>query len=870
MRTLLLACAALTTPLTAATWHVDQSVAASGDGTSWGSAFATLQEGLAAAAATDTILVAAGSYHPDEGGSFSDNDEDARFELVEGVTIEGGYPAGGGARDLSAHETILSGDLDQNDSGAPAGSNSQTVVYGIALTSATVLDGLHIRGGLADGPGEDAFDGPTRAGGGMYLTDASPTVVNCRFSGNEAGFGGGVFCIDDSDPSFTNCVFSGNLAGFFGGGLNNRDGSSPTLVNCTMSGNSAESSSGGGAITNFAASNPVLTNCILWNNRANGETTTAVASVNDGGSTSTTYHHSLVHNIDPGGTNLDGTNPGNAPGFLLPSPPNQAPQLDGDLRLETGSPALDAGDNAANLEATDLVGAARIQNGTIDLGAYEGDFTPVIPEVLHVDASNGSPGDGTSWATAFTTLQDALAVAIGDQQILVATGTYHPDEGGAAVDGDRAASFVLLNGIEILGGYPSGGGIRNLATSPTILSGDIDQNDTVVPAGDNSYSVVRGQDLDATAVLDGFIITGGLADETEVGFFEPDFSGGGVHLDAASPTIRNCWLRGNRAKYGAGIQVKEDGAPVLVNCAISGNLGDSYGGGTNIRHAAITLVNCTVSGNEAGISGGGLYGFSSTTEVWNSIVWNNAVDGDRGDVLATLAAVGGSTSFEYSLAQHLDPGGTALDGTTDLNNPLFVLPIDPGSAPSAGGDFRLSTGTPCLNAGDNSANSEMIDLGGLPRRTGTIDLGAHEGAVPPGDADNDGLADPFELAFTQPPSATALAPSANADGDDFSALEEFAFGLSPDRAEPSSAAYQASVTDDGGVDYLSIIGYRRPTSMPFVTVGPEQSLDLGITDPWSSAGLVPLGLPAPMIGARSSTPIGSEAAEFLRFRVEKN
>lgn len=45
----------------------------------------------------------------------------------------------------------------------------------------------------------------------------------------------------------------------------------------------------------------------------------------------------------------------------------------GDLRLRPGSVMLDAGDNAAQgLPATDLQGHARIQNLTVDIGAYEG------------------------------------------------------------------------------------------------------------------------------------------------------------------------------------------------------------------------------------------------------------------------------------------------------------------------------------------------------------------------------------------------------------------------------------------------------------------------------------------------------------------
>ncbi len=62
---------------------------------------------------------------------------------------------------------------------------------------------------------------------------------------------------------------------------------------------------------------------------------------------------------------------------------------DGDFRLLAGSPCLDAGDNAAVSGATDLAGNPRVQNGTVDMGAYEGAVTPALPVPESVDASDG-------------------------------------------------------------------------------------------------------------------------------------------------------------------------------------------------------------------------------------------------------------------------------------------------------------------------------------------------------------------------------------------------------------------------------------------------------------------------------------------------
>ena len=64
---------------------------------------------------------------------------------------------------------------------------------------------------------------------------------------------------------------------------------------------------------------------------------------------------------------------------------------------------------------------------------------------------------------------------------------------------------------------------RDWQANPTVLSGDIDHNDTnddgnfiaetwTDVVGNNSHNVVRGNGVDATAVLDGFIITAGRVD----------------------------------------------------------------------------------------------------------------------------------------------------------------------------------------------------------------------------------------------------------------------------------------------------------------------------------------------------------------------
>jgi len=103
----------------------------------------------------------------------------------------------------------------------------------------------------------------------------------------------------------------------------------------------------------------------------------------------------------------------------------------------------------------------------------------------HVDVNASLPThDGIAWCSAFLDLQLALDVAIDGDTIRVADGTYLPDTTGLV--NSQEATFQIISGVTIEGGYEGCGVIdpdfRNIVTNPTILSGDLDQNDSTGPA----------------------------------------------------------------------------------------------------------------------------------------------------------------------------------------------------------------------------------------------------------------------------------------------------------------------------------------------------------------------------------------------------
>src|SRR5262245_58689239 len=132
-----------------------------------------------------------------------------------------------------------------------------------------------------------------------------------------------------------------------------------------------------------------------------------------------------------------------------------------------------------------------------------------VESPIYVDIAQEGPADGSSWATAFPDLQDALAIAPPGCEIWVAGGEYHPDKG----TGKKSLSFDLPDGVAVYGGFSgteSSLEQRDRASNATILSGDLLGNDQpgFVNMQDNSFHVVRALDTLSGATLDGCSVTG--------------------------------------------------------------------------------------------------------------------------------------------------------------------------------------------------------------------------------------------------------------------------------------------------------------------------------------------------------------------------
>jgi hypothetical protein len=549
-------------------------------------------------------------------------------------------------------------------------------------------------------------------GGGLFTWYPTVNINNTSIIGNSALKGGGVNVIQ-STLNMSNSIFKGNLStDVYGGGGLLLTTATGTITNVTFNGNKATN---GGALSLEPMSSSQLTakNCILW-----GDYPNEIFNYSDifTATYSNIQQESGVY-TGTGNINLN-------PNFLEPANPMNAPTIQGDLRLYGNSPCLDAGNNSYNLYSSDIRGQARIQNATIDMGAYEWTQGIDAAVIIYVKQDATGNNDGTSWTNAYTSLQSALNNATTNNYIYIAKGTYKPSSAYGLTNTPRYYHFELKNNVGIYGGFA---GTETLVsqrtdfgyggTNETILSGDIG---TTGDNSDNCLHVIYNPDYGITnsALLDGVTITGGNANN---GAVTNEKRGGAIYMPYNSPTISNVIITDNYALYGGGA-FNMSSSSIYNNCLFFNN-NAGYGGAVmNYSSSALVFNNCTFYGNTATTHGGGVDNWSSALSYNNCIFWGNtSATGNQ------IYGYGNSTlTLNYSCFStnlndiETETGSSFLTTNNNItSNPQFVN--------SSNKDFRLFGNSPCVNTGNNSYNTLSTDIRGKARiQNTTIDMGAYE------------------------------------------------------------------------------------------------------------------------------------------------
>lgn len=247
----------------------------------------------------------------------------------------------------------------------------------------------------------------------------------------------------------------------------------------------------------------------------------------------------------------------------------------------------------------------------------------------------------------------------------------------------------------------------------------------------------------------------------------------------------NCKFLGNHASIsGGGIYAHVENNVTLLNSVFSGNSAADRGGALRAGpYSTLVLENCTIAENYANL-GGGLYTtpYAKFVSITNSVFRGNTTGEARG-----LAGQIYPTSLLNELAVDYSSIEGLEDQTIGIGNnssdPLFVNALGPdGTFGTSDDDLRLSPGSPCIDAADNTAVSfdaldldvdnntterTPIDLDGNPRflddaatvdtGSGTapiVDMGAYEFII---DCNENHIPDSVDI-------ASGTSPDVNQDG----------------------------------------------------------------------------------------------------------
>lgn len=363
----------------------------------------------------------------------------------------------------------------------------------------------------------------------------------------------------------------------------------------------------------------------------------------------------------------------------------------------------------------------------------------------YVKTNGNDAAAGTSWASAFATVQKAIDTAASGDEIWIAHGTYYPTAATDAAD-PRTRTFLLKQGVTIYGGFRGDSdaetlGDRDLQTYRTVLSGDLDRSGGLSDA--DAYHVVTGIGIVAApAALDGVTITGGNAtgrtaehlqgagislrdrfrlhiqDVVVAGNYALREGGGiGVH-DGARLIANRVTIRNNEAPFGGGIATVGATVTEMTNSIITDNKASTSGGGVYVKQADATFTGTDMTRNTAVFSGGGIFSDEGADVSLRHVrVYSNRAHG-AGGVFSYKAELTASYSeFRGNVA---DANGGAVGVSGGKANFYNVL-IAGNSAGEHGGSFyNQMEATVYIFSSTIAANYARLDSSIMNSRSGPI------------------------------------------------------------------------------------------------------------------------------------------------------
>ena len=433
--------------------------------------------------------------------------------------------------------------------------------------------------------------------------------------------------------------------------------------------------------------------------------------------------------VDDRGGDLDGDGVDNYTEFLLGTKPNNT-DSDGDTMPDGWEVAhgLNAAIDDRNL---DLDG-----DGYTNFAEYQRHSLPndaeSVPQGCDLYVDDDAPNDPGPYDT---TVSDPLANGSAE----------HPFDGiPKAINAAQNGMIIgVADGLYI---PPNGINFNGKAVVLRSLNGPAHCTILLKSTGVQFVSGEKG-----TTVLEGFTITGCSYDAISINKSSPQIlrciiarnGGYGVAVNNGAPLIQGCTLLDNwdgingiamtgvirdceiRNSQYCGISLNSQSNVLIENCLIAENgtlkntnwPGVFASGSTAILKHSTIAMQIYQAGSPTGI-GDGIKLSGGAVQVENSIVWG---------CTRSIYLQSGAVTVGYSDIQ----GGYAGTGNLDAD-PQFVRMgrYDASETPNSWvpGDYHLTQGSPCINAGLNGTTGAAgEDIDGQPRIAyGRTDMGADE------------------------------------------------------------------------------------------------------------------------------------------------
>ena len=201
---------------------------------------------------------------------------------------------------------------------------------------------------------------------------------------------------------------------------------------------------------------------------------------------------------------------------------------------------------------------------------------------------------------------------------------------------------------------------------------------TIIDGGGVAPVLTFSSNETSSSVLNGFTLQNGTST------FNSQYSGGGIFVSFASPTIKNNIIQNNTAcAGGAGIEVYF-GSPLIQGNTIKSNSqsGCSGGGGGGIEAggaSTVRIIGNIIQNNSWGSSGGGIF----LNSVGSALIESNVITGNVGGGIAMINGVSGTAIVQNLISGNTSTGGSGVYWSNPpgifVNNTIVDGPASGGS-----------------------------------------------------------------------------------------------------------------------------------------------------------------------------------------------